>query len=193
MFRGSSNVRTIRVVTEKQIRTRLQCLLTNQCSTSAVLKQANQYRRFRFHFHSVLIRNLISRNFRSLIPRTIIRCSTRRKGPCSSLYAMIRPAKTSPTPGSFSISATEAELMFILSASSFWFATACGAMFSTDLLGISVHEQNAATQAVRSITRVRGILYKVCEVIRCKLIQEHVRGFLGAQSRLCFIYASNSL
>ena len=192
MFRGSFNVRTIRAVTQKQIRTRLQCLLTNRCSTSFVFKQVNHYRQFGFHFHSVLIRNLMSRNFRSLMPRTIIKCSTRRNGPCCSLYAMIRPAKTSPTPGNFSISVAGAELMFILSASSFLFANACEASFETRR-GSSAHEQNAVRYAARNIMRGRGILYELCEGYRVQADSRTRSRILGAQSRVCFIYANNSL
>src|SRR4030095_2637852 len=42
------------------------------------------------------------------MPRTIIKCSTRRKLPYLLLWSMIRWASIAPIPGSFSSSATEA-------------------------------------------------------------------------------------
>ena len=66
--------------------------------------------------YSAVIKPRMSRNFRSLMPRTISRCSARRKGPYCVRCAMMRSAITLPTPGSFSSSRAPAALMFIREA-----------------------------------------------------------------------------
>jgi len=67
-------------------------------------------RGFAIH-HSTVTRSRIARNLLSLKPRTIIRCSARRKGPYCARCARIRSASTLPTPGSASRSRAEAVFM----------------------------------------------------------------------------------
>lgn len=83
-------------------------------TNSHEINQTN-WRFFQFHIchHSTVTRSRMARNLLSLNPRTIIRCSARRKGPYCVRCARMRSARTLPTPGSASRSRAEAVLMLI--------------------------------------------------------------------------------
>lgn len=61
--------------------------------------------------HSAVTNGRRASKRRSLMPRTMMRCSTRRNAPCRSRCSMMRAASPSPIPGSRSNSAREAVLI----------------------------------------------------------------------------------
>ena len=64
--------------------------------------------------HSTVINCRSARNRRSLMPRTMIRCSGRRNGPYFSRCSTMRAARAFPMPGSNSNSLADALLILIL-------------------------------------------------------------------------------
>ncbi len=121
--------------------------------------------------HSTKIIARSSRNFRSLMPRTIIKCSGRRKGPYCSRCATIRSAMPWPIPGSFSSSNREALLMFIDVARS-----ALGKSGLNRAVEFFGRGSVAQAEVERSVARMTSAINGDCN-------------FAGG--RFCFTYASD--
>lgn len=66
--------------------------------------------------YSTVTNSRNARKRRSLIPRTTIKCSARRNAPNCSRCAMMRAARLTPMPGSFSSSARAAVLILMRGA-----------------------------------------------------------------------------
>ena len=107
----------------------------------------------------------MARNFWSLIPRTIIKCSSRLNGPYCSRWTTILSAIASPIPGSFASSSVDA--VFILMALAVLPLGCSGAAFR---LGSLTHPapSEICTTSASVITIVRAL----------------------AMGRFCFTYAS---
>src|SRR5437764_3211916 len=93
--------------------------------------------------HSTVINSRSARKRLSLIPRTMIRCSTRRNGPYFSRCSMMRAARALPMPGSDSNSLGGAVLILILRDCS-WFD---GAGNSRDACDVGKFVRARFTQA----------------------------------------------
>ena|SRR6266545_1781830 len=124
-------------------------------------------------FHCTIISGRIVRNFRSLIPRTIIKCSARRNGPCSSRYATIRSAMILPSPGSVSSNCGVAVLMLISEGRSAFGVSRSGCTYEEECRGIVAQLEASIASA------------------NMKKVIDDREDFAGG--RFCFTYASKCL
>lgn len=118
--------------------------------------------------YSTVILGRTARNFGSLIPRTIIKCSGRLNGPYCLRWRTILSAIASPIPGSVASSSFDAVLMLMA--------------FPGLLIGDS-----CATFCLDSLTQPG--LSEICATITTVITA--VRAL--AMGRLCFTYASECL